>query len=235
MQVGRRRVLKLLGSAAVAAGVGARLGHGVARALDPSEVLGLRSVQPEDAPALQAIMTSCVNDASAFFGQCGEWPLAWAQDFITRSPLSPVLTHSGEAMAFFEVRPLPPLAVTASNGAPASAEAVAFRDRARRTLRVRVAGVRFDALAPDAAVRMFQTALYVGFRAASAAGYDTVEAWAPWEQHPFLQKKWTDYAGCTLVEPVAQEVGGTRQVYVLRWGLAEAIAALAAEDRYDVA
>jgi hypothetical protein len=50
-----------------------------------------------------------------------------------------------------------------------------------------------------------------------------------------MARKWTDYPGCELTQPVARNQAGGHDIYCLRWQLDQAVAALAAEERYDVA
>ena len=87
---------------------------------------------------------------------------------------------------------------------------------------------------PDS-VCMFQTLLCSAFKTARQMGYQSVDAYAPWEQHPMMAKKWTDYPGCALVQPVARNQEGGNDVYWLRWQLDQAIAALEAEEQFYVA
>jgi hypothetical protein len=233
MRVDRRTVLRWLGSAALAlSGVGLVDRR---RALALTGGLNARPVQGADAPALQAIMTSCVGDHDAFFGKCGEWPLSWAEDFAATRPASPVVTLNGTAVAFFEVPPIRPALALAANASAEEAAQYAMRERRRTTFRVHAAGVRFDQLSAEDSVMLFRTALLQGFRAARELGFMHVEAWAPWDQHPLLPRKFTDYPGCELTDPVAQDQVGDAKVYFLRWNLDDAIAVLAAEAHYDVA
>ena len=233
MQAGRRTFLKLVGSVALAlSGVGLL---GRRRALAVAGTIATRAVQPGDAAALQAIMSSCVADGDAFFGQCGEWPMSWAEEFTQLRPHSPVITWNGSAVAFFEVPPIRPELSLAADASAAEVAQHALREARRTTFRVRAAGVRFDQFAGDDAVLLFRSALLQGFRAARDLGYTYVEAWSPWRQHPLLPRPFTDYPGCELTEPVAHEQGGDGAIYCLRWQLDDAIAALAAEEHYDVA
>ncbi|MBX3023602.1 hypothetical protein KF840_01695 [bacterium] len=233
MRTGRRTFLTLLGRCTLAlAGVGL-LGRRRAAALGGT--LAARPVRSADASALQAIMTSCVNDGDAFFGRCGEWPLSWAAELAQTRPDSPVITRNGVAVAFFEVPPIRPAIALAADASPAEVAQHALREQRRTTFRVRAAGVRFDQLGAEDAVRVFRTALLEGFRAARQLGYTHVEAWAPWDRHPLLSRPFTDYPGCELIEPVASDPAGGAAVYRLRWQLADALAALATEAHYDVA
>jgi len=235
MRIGRREAIKLLGAAAAALTGAGPLGRGVARALGGA-TLGVRSVQPGDAEALRAIMSSCVSDDYSFFGPCGEWPLSWAQEFIERRPDSAVVARDGVAIGFFEIPPMKP--APASQPAAASAAEVAklaLREDNRTTFRVTAAGIRADLLSHEDAVTMFHTVLYHGFRAAQGLGYAQAEGWSPWGRHPWMARKWTDYPGCELCEPVAPNLEGGRNVYVMRWRLDDAIAALAGEAQFDVA
>ena len=104
MLIGRRTAIKWMGGAlAVASGSWAW-----PRRTSADSALVLRTVTADDAPALQAIMASCVRDAASFFGKCGEWTLAWAQEFIRRCPDTAVLTRDGLPVAFLQIPPLPP-------------------------------------------------------------------------------------------------------------------------------
>lgn len=228
----RRTFLKLLGGLALTLGGLPALGR--RRALAAAGALSARPVAAGDAAALQAIMTSCVNDSDAFFGKCGVWPMSWAEEFTQMRPQSPVITVDGTAVAFFEVPPMRPPLALAADAAPAEVARLAAREARRTTFRVHAAGVRFDQFDADASVMLFRTALLHGFRAARDLGYTHVEAWAPWNKHPLLARKFTDYPGCELTEPVARDQVGTAAIYCLRWNLDEALRALAAEDHYDV-
>jgi hypothetical protein len=44
-----------------------------------------------------------------------------------------------------------------------------------------------------------------------------------------MPKKWTDYPGCQLIEPVSYNQADGRDIYWLRWNLDDMVAALAAE------
>lgn len=233
MRAGRRTFLKLLGSVALALAGTGMLGR--RRALALAGTLGTRPVNGGDAAALQAIMTSCVSDGDSFFGKCGAWPMSWAEEFTQTRPDSPVVTWNGTTVAFFEVPPIRPAIPLAAEAAADEVAQHALRESRRTTFRVHSAGVRFDQFGADDSVMLFRTALLQGFRAARELGYTHVEAWAPWEQHPLLPRKFTDYPGCELTDPVAQDQVGDAKVYCIRWRLDDAITALAAEDHYDVA
>jgi hypothetical protein len=235
MHLERRRFLRLLARAGALL-VGARFSAWASTSTALSApALALRSVESDDAGALQAIMTSCVADADAFFGKCGEWSLGWAKELIARCPDTLVLHQDATPVAFLEVPPI--RAAAPSPDAAASAEQVeahAVRERNRTTFRVTAAGVRDDLLSREESVRVFRAVLYQGFVRARALGYEAVEAVAPWEQHPRLPRRWTEYPGCELVEPVSvSEVDG-KALYWLRWTLDDAIAALAAEGAGDI-
>src|SRR5262249_8206548 len=153
------------------------LGRKVARAISPL-TLGLRRVSPEDAQALHMIMTSCVDDVDAFYGKCGVWSLDWARDFVQRSPLSPVLTMDGTAVAFFEIPVMkPPPAALAAGASAEEADKFAIRERNRVTFRATAVGIAFDQFSRPDCVTLFRTVLYHGFMAARAFGYEYVEAW----------------------------------------------------------
>ena len=191
---------------------------------------------PLDAPSLQQIMTACVSDSASFFGKCGEWPLTWAEEFIAQSPTSRVLTQDGSALAFFQIPPIRPPSAPLVSGTPEEIHVGnELRERKRVTFRVTAAGVRDDLLPPEDAVLVFRTMMYEGFKAARELGYQYVEAWAPWEGHPWMARKFTDYPGCERIEPVVRSEDGEREIHILRWKLDEAIAALETEDRAHVA
>jgi hypothetical protein len=233
MRVGRRTFLKVLGNLALllsGAGLVDRR-----RALALTGALSARPVQRGDAAALQAIMTSCVSDGDALFGKCGAWPLSWAEELAATRPDSPVITWNGTPMAFFEIPPIRPALAPAAHASAAEAAQHAAREARRTTFRVHSAGVRFDQLAVEDSLMLFRSALLQGFRAARGLGYTHVEAWAPWDRHPMLARKFTDYPGCELTEPVARDQVGDETVYFLRWNLADAIAVLTGEEHYDVA
>jgi hypothetical protein len=86
---------------------------------------------------------------------------------------------------------------------------------------------------------MFRRVLYYGFRAAARQGFLYGECRAPWDQHPKLARKWTEYPGCELLEAPSRTQGVGRDWFWLRWRLADVIAALAAEgaaqEQLDVA
>jgi hypothetical protein len=84
-------------------------------------------------------------------------------------------------------------------------------------------------LSLDQAVAMFRRVLYYGFRAARRQGFEVGEGFFPWEHHPHMPRRWTDYPGCELVDtPSISPING-RAVYRLRWRLDDVIPALAAE------
>jgi hypothetical protein len=103
------------------------------------------------------------------------------------------------------------------------------RQESRTTFRITAAGVRADQLALAEAVQMFRRILYYTFRAAQAQGFVFGECYAPWEQHPKLARKWTEYPSCALVAAPARAQGSGRDVYLLRWRLDDVIRALADE------
>ena len=230
----RRAFLKLLArTTGLLAASSLGLGRQRARALTTS-TLATRSVAGADASALQTIMTSSVRDTSAFFGKCGEWSLAWASDLVARCPDTVLLAKGSTAIAFLEIPPiLSPLPALSPRATKTEREQHALRTRNRTTFRVTAAGVRDDLFSTDGSVRVFRKVLYAGFVRARQLGYTTVEAVAPWEQHPRMTRKWTDYPGCELVEPVSRAQEGGKDLYWLRWHLDEAIAALATEGASD--
>jgi hypothetical protein len=89
--------------------------------------------------------------------------------------------------------------------------------------------VRDDVLSAKESVEMFRRVLYYGAKAARDLGYEYLECLAPWDQHPKMPKKWTDYPGCQLIEPVSYNQADGRDIYCLRWNLDDMVAALAAE------
>lgn len=228
MTIERRGFLRLLGRVAALL-AGAVLWPPARRGL-AATTLTARTAKGRDAAALQAIMTSSVADDDAFFGKCGEWSLGWAEDMVARCPDSVVLSVRTTPVAFLEIPPIgPPLAPPAVDASAAERERYALRARNRATFRVSAAGVRDDLLSFADSVAVFRTLLFAGFRHARELGYDAVEAVAPWERHPRMTRKWTDYPGCTLVEPVSRAQGEEKDLYWLRWRLDEALTALAAE------
>lgn len=229
MTIERRGFLRLLGRG-VALIAGLATWPAARRGLAAEASMGLRAVRGRDAAALQAMMASSVADADAFFGKCGEWSLAWAEDLIVHCPDSVVLSAGSTPIAFLEIPPIRAAAAPLATSAGAEErEGHAVRHRNRVTFRVSAAGVRDDLLAKDDAVPVFLTLLREGFARARALGYEYVEAVAPWERHPRMARKWTDYPGCELVEPVSYSQGDGPDLYWLRWQLDDAIAALAAE------
>jgi hypothetical protein len=235
MELGRRTVVKLLAGAAFAvSGVGAFWRkRAVAESIPP---LGLRAVTPDDAAALQSIMSACVNSTDAFFGKCGEWTLAWAEMFIQKCPQSVVLTQNGIPMAFMQIptiAPEPPL--LPAGATPEVQEKYALCERSRTTFHVTAAGVRYDQLSQPDSVRMFLTLLYCAFKSARQMGYQYVDAFAPWDKHPMMSEKWTDYPGCELMQPIARNQEGGNDVYWLRWQLDQAVTAMAIEETFSVA
>jgi hypothetical protein len=220
MRVGRREMMRLLAGMALAASPVIALWRGRARA---GTALGVRAVTAGDAPALQAIMTACVGSDDSFFGKCGVWTLDWAAALIARCPQSIVLTRDETPVAFFELKPIKPALADAA----ADPEQQAWAARARTVCRITSAGVL--PASPDEAVPLFYTLLYQAFLAARAMGYAYVEAFAPWERHPLLDRAWTEYPGCELVDPPAHNQAGGRDLYHIRWDLAEAVTALAGE------
>jgi len=233
MFVSRREMLRLLGAAGLALPAVYRLGRAVQA---QSAALGLRSVTSADATALRDIMSICVNGTDPFYGKCGVWTLNWAQDFIGACPASIVLTQNGAVMAFMQIPPIGPAPQQLSPDAtPDAQQQFAISERSRTTFRVNAGGIRADLLSTDDAVRMFYTLIYWTFKTAQQMGYAYATAWAPWEQHPLFDKKWTDYPGCTLAQPVVHAADGSRDMYFLQWQLDLAVTALEAEERFDVA
>lgn len=231
MEIERRGFLALAGRAGTLL-IGAGFGAWTRRARAVTESpLALRRVASADAAGLQAIMTSCVADAGAFFGKCGEWSLGWAQELIARCPDTVVLQRDGDALAFLEIPPIRPPGPAPADDASSEARAShAVRERNRTTFRVTAAGVRDDLISAGESVALFQTLLVEGLTRARELGYETVEAIAPWERHPRLEKKWTDYPGCELVEPPSVSPVDGKALYWLRWRPDDAIPALAADS-----
>src|SRR5436189_290155 len=83
-----------------------------------------------------------------------------------------------------------------ADDAAAELEKCALRERNRTTYRVTAAGVHYDHIDPSDVIEMFLTILYYAAKAARAIGYEYLEAWAPWDRHPKMVRKWTDYPGC---------------------------------------
>lgn len=226
MHFERRAVMRLFASVAVgASGFGGLLRN---RALGAT--LALRSVTAADAPFVQAIINMCVRDDGAFHGKCGDWSAEWAAEFVARAPQSVVLTLASLPVAFVEVPTIRPSLTAPPADAPEATRArYALRQANRKRFHLTAAGVRTDVLSAAESVAMFRRVLYYGFRAARRQGFETGEGFFPWEQHPQMARKWTDYPGCTLVEPPSISAVDGRAVYRLRWNLDEAIVALAAE------
>jgi hypothetical protein len=228
MWIGRRAALKLFAVVGVGlSGVGA-VWRKLAMAQSPG--LALRKIEADDAPDLQAIMNSCVTDAESFHGKCDTWSRSWADHMVRRRKESVILTLDGVPTAFFELAqphrfPEPP----ADDAGSDEWEKYDLRDRNVRTFRLRAAGVRADVLSADESVDMFRRVLYYGAKAARELGYDHLECLAPWDQHPKMPRRWTDYPGCELIEPVSYNQADGRDIYWLRWNLEDMIAALAEE------
>ena len=226
MEIHRRAVIKLL-----AGGVVALLQPGARRAHAANASLALRTVTAADATNLQAIMNASVTGSTAFFGPCGEWSLDWATDFLRNRPYSVLITLNTLPVALVEVPTIrPELPALKADASDADKEKYRLGEQNRTTFRLAAAGVRSDRLSATDAVAMFRRALYYGFRAARRQGFVRGEARVPWEQAQLMQRKWTDYPSCELVEAPsrAQEKGG-QDWYWLRWQLDDVISALAAE------
>jgi hypothetical protein len=93
-------------------------------------------------------------------------------------------------------------------------------------------GVRAEALGATAAVRTFRRILYYGAKTAGEIGYEYAEALVPWEQHPRLARKWTEYPGCEVLYRTRDQSNGV-DFYWLRWPLADVAAALELEGADD--
>lgn len=226
MEIERRAVMRLLAGAAVFA---SGLEFGLARRARGA-VLAMRTVIPSDASQLRTMMNACVTGDGAFHGKCGDWSLDWAAQLVSRCPNTVVLTLGDLPVAFQEVPTIrPALAPLAPNADDAERAKYAVRRKNRTTFQLSAAGVRADVLSAVDAVGLFRRALYYGFRAARRQGFEYGEGYFPWEQHPSMPRKWTDYPGCTLVETSPRNALDGRAVYWLRWNLDEAIAALASE------
>ena len=176
-------------------------------------------------------MNASVTGSTAFFGQCGEWSLDWAADFVSKRPDSIILTANALPVAFVEVPTIRPvLPALTADAEDADKAKYALREQNRTTFHVTAAGVRSDRLTAAEAAAMFRRALYYAFRAARRQGFTRGEAMVPWDQAQLMSRRWTDYPGCALVEAPsrAQEKGG-QDWFWLRWQLDDVIAALAAE------
>lgn len=225
MGLERRTVIKLLAGAAVSTGM-----SGMLRTRASANLLALRSVIPADAVFVRTIINLCVRDDGAFHGRCGDWSAAWASEFVVRAPQSVVLTLAGLPVAFQEVPTIRPAYDPPAPDAPLATWARYERRRANRLrCHLTAAGVRTDVLLAAESVLMFRRVLYYGFRAARRQGFETGEGCFPWEQHPHMPRRWTDYPGCELVEPPSVSAVDGRRIYRLRWQLDAVIAALAAE------
>lgn len=200
------------------------------RARAATAAVSARALTTADAAALRAIMTACVADGDSFFGKCGEWSRAWSEDLVVRCPDTLILASGETQIAFLEIPPIraaaPPLLTSASR---LERERDTARRRNRTTLRVTAAGIRDDLLDHDDSIAVFRALLYQAFCRARDLGYRAVEAVAPWDQHPRLDRRFTDYPGCMLVEPVSRSQDGGHDLYWLRWDLNAAITALAEE------
>ena len=206
-------------------------------AIAPASMLTARTLgvaQSGDAEHLRAIMQACVASESSFHGKCGEWPLAWAEKFISSRPDTPILLKGGTPVAFHEVPPIRPAPPSLAQDASAEERSKrALQERSRTTFRVTAAGVRDDLLTPEESVAVFREIIYVAYKRALALGYEHAECFAPWEKHPRLSRKFTDYPGLELVEKVAKAQGDGPDVYWFRWRLVDAIQALEAEGAAD--
>jgi hypothetical protein len=149
---------------------------------------------------------------------------------LTRCPETIVLTAGTLPIAFQEVPTIrPALAPLPPDASDVERARYATRQRNRTRFHLTAAGVRTDVLSAAEAVAMFRRVLYYGFRAARRQGFEVGEGFFPWEQHPHMPRRWTDYPGCELVDvPSVSPVDG-RAVYRLRWRLDDVIPALAAE------
>jgi hypothetical protein len=149
---------------------------------------------------------------------------------VRRRKESVLLTLDGVPAAFFELAPIRnPPPPPAENASAEEWEKYELRERNCRTFRLSAAGVRDDVLSAKESVEMFRRVLYYGAKAARDLGYEYLECLAPWDQHPKMPKKWTDYPGCQLIEPVSYNQADGRDIYWLRWNLDDMVAALAAE------
>jgi hypothetical protein len=228
MQIGRRAALKLF--ALVGLGLSGIVALWRRLAVAQSPALELRKIGADDAADLQAIMNSCVVDADAFHGKCDPWSLSWADHMVRRRKESVILTVDGIPAAFFELAPIGRFPDPPEEDASAEEWGkYELRDRNCRTFRLSAAGVRADVLSAEEAVEMFRRLLYYGAKAARDLGYDYLECLAPWDQHPKMPRKFTDYPGCELTQPVSYSQAGGRDLYWLRWNLDDMITALAEE------
>ena len=78
-------------------------------------------------------------------------------------------------------------------------------------------------------MELFRRVLYYGFRAAREQGFEHGQCYAPWDQHPRMPRRWTEYPSCELVEQPSFSQTDGRALYWLRWRLSDVIAALEAE------
>ena len=141
-----------------------------------------------------------------------------------------VITKDDVPVAFHELPPIPAAPPAPSPDAIQEVQAKhALRERNRKTFRVTAAGIREDLLSPEETLQTFRAIIYYTYKAALGMGYEYAECFAPWEKHPRLSRKFTDYPGCELVQPVVHSQDGGHDIYYLRWRLADAIPALEAE------
>ena len=224
MEVGRRRFMTGLMGLIVAL---SNLRSSLASATTGR--LALRSVNAGDAQILVDMMNRCVQDDDGFHGKCGAWSIGWGQKFVTQCPDSPVITLDGVPVAFLEIPPIaPPLPALPATGSEEARQKRQLAEAARATFRVSAGGVDANLVGMTDAVRLFKAILYYATRKASLMGYQYLECFAPWDQHPRLPRKFSDYPGCELVMTSTDQVTG-RQVYLLRWRLDDAISALSLE------
>jgi hypothetical protein len=195
--------------------------------------LGLRKVMPSDAGYLEAIMNSCISDVGAFHGKCNPWSREWAEKLISIRPETPIIEMNGIPVAFIEIPPIrQPQPEPPPNASPEERQAYERAEEARRKFRVTSAGVRSDLLDKDDATRMFLRVLYYGAKEARSLGYETVEAFAPWDRHPTLQRRWDTYPGCEIINRSLNQKTG-EYLYLLRWNLDDMVTTLAAEGADD--
>lgn len=233
MVLGRRAFFELFGGALIVLSGTEALFRRVAPAAGSG--LALRKVRLDDAADLRSIMNGCVGDADSFHGKCDEWSLRWAEICARRHPETVVITMAGTPVAFQDIPSIrPAVAPPAGDASAEELRKYELRERNRRTFYLQAAGVRADVLGEEEAVRMFRRVLYYGFERARSLGYEQVECFLPWEQHPKMARAWTGYPGCELVMRSRNQAGG-RDAYQLRWRLDDAVEALALEGADDAA
>jgi hypothetical protein len=232
MEIGRRTLLKVLGALPLLAAGISGMWQRIAFAAAP-RTLALRKVTTSDAAYLEAIMNSCVSDVDAFHGKCNPWSRTWAEKLVSTCAETPIIEMNGIPVAFIEIPPIrPALSGPPADASPEELRAYELAEEGRRKFRVTSAGVRADLLSEEDAKKMFFRVLYYGAKEAQRIGYRTVEAFAPWDRHPTIQKRWDSYPGCEIVNRSRNQKTG-EYLYLLRWNLDDMVATLAAEGADD--